>query len=241
MSPKNILLIVLVGFIAVFTSGCGAISGLFATETPTPTNTPLPTSTPTPVPTSTPTPVPTDTPPPTVVPILELSEIRLSVEDLPAGFIVIKPEDFGFSTELLSVEGFQVAGVFAFLELVNTQIVIGFTVDIPTPLEMIGFDLGLQQPGFLVDAFIGGLAGADILEQESLADLNDVGDSSTGVTILVDFDGIEMRFTMIVFRRGSAAAFLLLMHPDGTDPTVDIEKLANKLDALLVVYNASLE
>ena len=237
MSPKNILLIVLVGFIAVFTSGCGAISGLFATETPTPTNTPLPTSTPT----STPTPVPTDTPTPAVLPILELSEIRLSLEDLPSGFIVINPEDFGFSAELLSEEDFQVAGVFAFLELVNTQIVIGFTVDVPTPLEMIGFDLGLQQPGFLVDAFIGGLEGADILEQEALPELNDVGDSSAGVTILVDFDGIEMRFTMIVFRRGSAAAFLLLMHPDGTDPTVDIEKLANKLDALLVVYNASLE
>lgn len=53
MSKRRSILLLLTILIALFASGCGAISGYFATETPTPTNTPLPTSTPTPRPTAT--------------------------------------------------------------------------------------------------------------------------------------------------------------------------------------------
>ncbi|MCH7662308.1 MAG: hypothetical protein IH859_00355 [Chloroflexi bacterium] len=58
MNYRRIILWMGFGFIAMSTSACGAIAGLFATETPLPTNTPLPTATPI----QTPTPLPTATP-----------------------------------------------------------------------------------------------------------------------------------------------------------------------------------
>jgi len=201
------------------------------TEVPT-TPPPTLTATPTNTPTVTPTPLIT----PTVTPLgrLDLSEAVLSLEDLPSGFQAISLAEFGLTKEDLSGEGFIVESVFSFMGTEPFELVVGFTTLLPTHLEQAGFDVALDQPEFMMESFISGLGATDILEQKELADLNDIGDASAGMTVLADMQGIPMRMDMAIFRRDSVGAFVLVMYLDSDVPALTVDEASNLLDDRIV-------
>lgn len=201
-----------------------------STEEPTP---PPPTLTATPPPpTLTPTPIntPTATPPSG----LDLSKELLSLEDLPSGFEAISLAEFGLTKEDLSGDDFTVESVFAFMGTEPFELVMGFTTLLPTRLDQAGFDVGLGQPGFLMESFVEGMGATDILEQKELAHLNDIGDASAGLTVLADMEGIPMRMDMAVFRRDIVGAFVLVMHIDGDVPVLTVDEATRILDDRIV-------
>ena len=202
------------------------------TPTPVPpTPTPVP-PTPTPVP---PTPTPTPLPPtPTLTPLPDLSNVVLTLEDLPSGFEAMSPAEFGFTKEDLSQDDFTVESLFVFLEAEHFELVMGFTALVSTRLEQAGFDVALRQPDFLLDSLIGGMGATDILEQKDLPDLDDIGDASAGVTVAVDMEGISMRMDIVAFRRDVVGAFVFVMYIDGDVPIVPIGDVSRIFDERIV-------
>jgi len=191
------------------------------TEEPT---TPPPTLTATPI--STPTDIPTS--------VSDISKAVLSLEDLPPGFQVLSLAEFGLTKEDLSVEDFTVETIFVFFWADPLEIIMGFTTLLPTQLDQVGFDVGLNQPEFMMDSFVGGMGATDILEQKELTHLNDIGDASAGLTVVADMEGIPMRMDMAVFRRDIVGAFVLVMYLDGDVPILTVEEVTNKLDDRIV-------
>jgi hypothetical protein len=203
------------------------------TPTPAPTDTPTPMPTPTPAPTDTPAPTPTLTPPTpaTPTPLADLSDVVLTLDDLPPGFEAVAPEEMGISKESLSQEDFTVESLFVFLDAESIEFVMGFTILLPTRLEQVGFDAGLRQPDFLMDSLIGGMGVTEILEKEELPDLKNIGDASTGLTVAVNMEGIPWRMDVAAFRTEPVGAFVFIMYLDGEEPVVTVDVLAERLDA----------
>lgn len=193
----------------------------------------VPTEEPTlPPPTLTATPISTPTDIPTSV--SDLSKAVLTLEDFPFGFTEMSLAEFGLTKEALSGEDFTVEEIFVFLAADPLEIVIGFTTLLPTQLDQVGFDVGLHQPDFMMDAFVGGMGATDILEQKELPHLNDIADASAGLTVVADMEGIPMRMDMAVFRRDIVGAFVLVMYIDGDVPLWSVEEVTNKLDDRIV-------
>ena len=213
------------------------------TPTPVPTQTPTHTPTSTPAPTDTPAPTPTLAPttPVTPIPLADLSDVVLTLDDLPPGFEVVPPEEMGISKESLSQEDFVVESLFVFLEAESFEFVMGFTTLLPTRLEQVGFDVGLSQPDFVMDSFIEGMGVTEVLEKDELPDLKDIGDASTGLTVAVDMDGIPLRMDVVVFRTELVGAFVVAMYLDGEEPVVTVDVLAEKLDARIRESLSSIE
>jgi len=156
--------------------------------------------------TLTPTLTATPTISPTVTPI---SGASFSLEDLPAGF-----------TEM------------SLAELV--ELIMGFTILLPTQLEQVGFDIDLHQPDILMESFVGGMGATNILEQKELTHLDDIGNASAGLTVVADMDGIQMQIDMAVFRRDTVGAVVFVMYIDGDVPVLTIEEVTTKLDNRIV-------
>ncbi len=207
---------------------------LTATPTDTPTATPTPTATEKPIdtPAHTPTPTPSPTGPLSVpTPSPDLSRAVLTEEDFPSGFSEMSPEEMGISPEDLSQENFTIESMFVFFSEQQLEFVMGFTALVPSEAEQAGFDIILNQPDILLALFISGMGTVDILEQEELTGLDDIGDSAAGVTVVANMQGIPMRIDLVVFRRDIVGAFAFVMYLEGSDPEVLIGDVGRKLDA----------
>jgi len=205
-----------------------------STSTPAPTATPIPTATP--AHTMTPTPSPMATLPttrPTAIPtsLPDLSDVVLTVEDLPPSFQEMSAEELGLTPESLSQENFTVESLFLFMASEQLEFVMGFTALIPTELERTGFDVVLNQPDLLLKFFISGMGATEVLEQKALSGVDDIGDASAGLTVVADMQGIPMRMDVAVFRRDIVGAFIFVMYLDGETPLLPVGDAARKLDA----------
>jgi len=192
------------------------------TEKPAPTEVP---ATPTPMLIATPTDAPTIASPPRA-----LADAVLTQEDFPSGFAPIDLDEFGLSKDDLSVEGFTVETLFAFMGEDPFEIIMGFTTILPTQIDQAGFDIALGQPEFLMESFVGGMGATDIQDQRELTHLNDIADASVGLTLVADMGGIPMRMDMVVFRRDIAGAFIFVFYIDGTVPALTVEDVTYKMD-----------
>ena len=241
MKPALILVLLLMAGLA---AACGpsqaeldaqatkVAAAIFATQTaeaPTATPTPTQTDTPTPTPRST----PTDTPTPSPTPLPDLSEAVLTLDDLPSSFTEMSLEQLGLTPEDLSGEGFEAESFFAFLEPSAFQLIMGLTILVPSTVERAGFDLALRNPDFLLNLFVGGMGATEVVEKQELPGLDDIGDASTGLTVVADLEGIPMRIDMVVFRTGLAGAMVMLMYPEGVDPDISIGDAARRLEEKL--------
>jgi len=207
-------------------------AAIFATQTaeaPTPTPTLMPTNTPKPTPTPTPTPIPTPTP----TPMPDLSDMALTLDDMPPGFEELNPEAVGISEKTLYGE-LPVENVFIFADYYNFEMVVGLLIPIPSELERVKFDRDLSNQDLLLDMAAEWLGTMDILDQEVLPGLDDVGDTSAGVGITVDNDGTAMRCDMVFFRRDMVAAAIFTLFLYGDTPPLPIEEAARSLDARIV-------
>ena len=212
---------------------------IFSTQTaqaPTATTTliPSPTNTPTITPTITTSVPPTNTPTINPTPLLNIPGVVLTLEDLPPGFEEILPEEFGFTAEDLSSEGLTVESVFTFMQVEPLGLIMGFTTQITSPVDQLGFDIALTQPEFLMEALIGGMEPLDIHDQRELPGLAVYGDASAGLTLATDIGGIVMRMDLAVLRRDVVGAFLFSMYIDGDIPAITIDEIASKMDERII-------
>jgi hypothetical protein len=205
---KIFLLIFALILALLLTLSCGTFQELFATPTITPTITP----------TSQP----------------DLSGAVLTLDDLPPGFIAIPLDELGVSIDDLGGDGFEFESVFVFMDAANFEFVMGFTTLLLTGLNQAGFDVALSHPEFIIEALAPGMGATGISEQEELANLDDIGDASAGLTMKVNMEGIPMRVDMAVFRRDVAGAAVLIFYIEGDVPVVAVGDAARKLDARIV-------
>ena len=231
---------------------CGPLQRLLATPTPVPTDTATPTHTPTTMPTPANTATPTRTPRPTATPTqrpsatptsvptaasepsVDLSEAVLTLEDVPAGFEVMSPDEVGLSKGTVIQGDSKIESSFSFVSAQPFEFVLGFTILLPSKLQQAGFDAGLQQSEFMMESLVSGMGATEILEKKELAGLADIADASAGFTILTNIKGLNMRVDMAIFRREAAGAYICVLYMDGETPALSVDEAARSLDAKVV-------
>ena len=171
---------------------------------------------------------------------VDISGLVLTANDFPAvAFTDFPLEEMGISVEDLSNEQFTIESYFALIEAQNFEVVMGFTTKLTSLLEKTGFDLVLNQPELLINTFVGAMGDINA-EPETLPAFEDtVGDSSAGVTMLANVEGMNLRMDVVIFRRGQVGAALVTMHLDGQTPPVSLMDVANKFDQKIENFLAS--
>jgi hypothetical protein len=205
-----------------------AAANIFATQTAqaptaTPTFTPSPTATPTatPTPTSTPTPTPTETATITPTPTPDLMAVAPALDDLPAGFVEVPQEFLSEAQQSMPEDGY----FFEFADQSGLQMIMGMLFSVPDRAEQATYDAMLPQ---LVEAFSAALgAEPDI---QTLAGLDEIGESRAGISSVGPLMAIPMRWDVIGFRRGEVVAILIVGHPDGDGPLMPIVDFAHLVD-----------
>jgi hypothetical protein len=146
---------------------------------------------------------------------------------------MVSLEDFGLTREALSGDDLSVESVFAFMEFTRFEFVMGFTALLETRLDQASFDAELGDTDYLINAFVLGLGASEVLEQGEIPGL-EIGDTSAGLTVVANLEGIPMRMDMVVFRRDVIGAFVLIMYLDGDVPVIPVADVAETLDDRIV-------
>jgi hypothetical protein len=192
-------------------------------------------STPTHTATPTLTPTPTSTNTPTITPTVQsdLSQVTLTLDDLPSGFEIVPTEDCGIPEEALDIDGIE-SESFCFLEAKHFEIILGMTALLSTRLMQAEFDARVRQPEGR-EAIIEGMGeGFEILEQKDLPAQQDIGDASTGFTLLIDGGDVPTRMDMMFFRRGEVGVIICIVYINRESPIITIDEVAHKLDARII-------
>ena len=223
MNHKNQLLPVIALILVILVSlGCEATSQIVATQTPTitltSTLTPSPTSTPTLTPTQTPTPPP------------DISGARILLEDLPAGFEELTPEEFGMNVSDLSNDEFQPEDIFIYLNSRNFQLVLGFNILLTDRLDRIGFDTFLNTPEMMAESFLSGMGSEDVRNQKVLEGMDEIGDERIAMGMETDVEGIAMTMNILMLRRDIVGGMIVTMYLAGKDPSISIKDLGLLFD-----------
>jgi len=178
---------------------------------------------------------------PTPVPDMDLTDLVLKANDFPnVAFTEVSLEEMGMSVDDLNSEDFTVESFFALLESTNFEMVMGFTTQLKSPLNRVGFDLILNQPDTLLESFIGGMGDVNASEMEELPEFTDtIGDSSAGMTVVADMEGMGMRMEVVVFRHDSIGSFMIVMYLDGQEPPLSLMDAAIKFDEKIGTFLAS--
>jgi predicted small secreted protein len=218
-----------------------------ATATPEPTATPTkaPTATPTQIPTATPTTEPTATPTPTVSPPLtatqvipgglDLSGARLTLQDLPAGFVAIPSSLLGLENLTIPEAGGIVVPehVFAFLDQTQFRVVAGFVQELPDEEAQLAFDQAITPTLQLflegVGSGLGMQSGVDF-QLEPMTGLEGIGDAALGATTVIESEQAALQVDVIVFRREQVEAVLMVLYPQGLGEGLSPTGLAKTLD-----------
>jgi len=165
----------------------------------------------------------------------DISGVVLTLEDLPPGFEEIPPEEFGLSKEDMSDDEFFVENIFLFMQVEPIELIMGFSILIPSTLDQLSFDVALTQPELFMDSFLMAFELGDGNDVRELPDLAIYGDTSTGFTSAADMGlGMVMRMDVAVIRRDFVGAILIIMYIDGETPVVTIDEIASKMDERII-------
>ena len=175
---------------------------------------------------------------PIPVPNMDLSDLVLTAADFPdVAFKDVSLEEMGMSVDDLNSEEFTVESFFALLESTTFELVMGFTTQVSGPLKKAGFDLVLNQPDTLIETFLGEMGDVGNAEPQELPEFEDtVGDSSAGMTVITNMEGLGMRMDVVVFRQDSVGSFVIVMYLDGQTPVVPLMDVATKFDEKIVTF-----
>ena len=232
------------------------------TSTPAPRPTAVPTHTPIPFPSPTSTPLnvswlPTAVPytPIPIQPELEQvdsSELVLKLSDFPQDFVEIPPDE----VDLWGSEGgtngessfpfedeFSPERVFAFERPHPFEIVLGFTLLLPTISDRTGFDMAVSSPKWLgsalIEGFIEGMSedgdGGLAIETIEHPDVPIVGDSSAAVSFALTLDigageGLPFQIDITMFRRGPVGVLVIVLYNSEDLPSLSSHEYAEILD-----------
>jgi hypothetical protein len=213
---KRIILIALL--LTALLSGCAQATLPPADETVpevVPTDTPVP-PTPTPLP-PTPTPIP-----PTPTPVPDLNTLLVDAGFAPTTPLLPVGVKIGDLLEVTDSISYDRSG--------SNEFVHTIVFPLPTQIEVAGFTLELAAPNYTLLAIVAALNGAGIDSKIDLANPVIVGEISKGVTFTTNIGGTVMRADVVLFKEGANGAIVVVLRPDGVEPTIDAWTVAQKLD-----------
>ena len=189
---------------------------------PSPTNTPSPTST------------PTETPSPAPTPVPDLTDVMLTVADLPAGFEATPLVE----TESLLGE-YGIGTRFTLSEITEGNELITVRTSLLTdPNEQAEFDTTDYQAKTILQ-FLEGIAeelGDLSPTVEGIAELGEFGDSSFALSALFRPDAAPLvRVDNLIFRRNAVGVLITIIHLEGQDPAMTIGDIAHVMDERITV------
>jgi hypothetical protein len=130
----------------------------------------------------------------------------------------------------------------------NTQVVVGYTGSFPDKAAQDKFDAALkdlQRPEFqkqMIEEIREKLktsAGIEIQDYSAIPELNNLTESSTGMSIKILLAGQSMRVDIGSFRRNSTAALTAVMYPDNQTPKISLTEVVRKLDTRISASSPS--
>jgi hypothetical protein len=179
----------------------------------------------------------TSTPIPTSVPLLDLSGVVLTLQDLPAGFEKVPLAEIGLSEEEL-YETMEIENSFVFR--ISTpdylETIKGFVTSLPARMrESNDEDRLSTQTNILVDSIASGYIGSSETEIEVLSVPDSIGDVVAGRTFITPLEtpGLEeyaVRTEIMVFQRNTATVILVVEYVDGFTPAITLTDTAQILD-----------
>ena len=192
----------------------------------------------------------------TTLPAQTYNNAVLTVQDLPPEFKELPPESaklvqsqFEVLSNQLAKAGMKPEKFFAFFNQKTLQIVVGFTGLIPNQSDRANFDTTLkqmQQPEYqkkMIDDIRESLnksnQGIKILDYGMIPSVNNIAETSTGMTLVIDLQGQVLQVDSATFRRSNVGAFTAILSPkDEKQPTSInlslLDDMARKLDNRIV-------
>jgi hypothetical protein len=141
----------------------------------------------------------------------------------------------GALEEAQGEQGFDYEAFFMSMDPTRYEIVLGFTAVLTSTLGQVSADMALNNPDMLMAAMVTGISGgADVISQEPLTGLDNIGDASTGMSMVVNAQGTHMRMDMAMFRQDTVLGILMIMYRDGSTPSVSIQELTPVFDQRVV-------
>ncbi|MBD1877926.1 MULTISPECIES: hypothetical protein [unclassified Coleofasciculus] len=178
------------------------------------------------------------------------SEVKLTLEDLPAGFQELPPDvaveiasKLDVLRQQLTQANMKPENFFAFVNPENYQIVLGFTGNMPNQPEQANFDAGLQemqnpqkqqQMLSLLRERLKAYQGLEVVEYKPLPELNNLGNASSGMTLALKIQQQPVRMDIAAFRRNSTGALTAVMYVNGKKPAVQVGDVVRKLDSRIL-------
>ncbi len=171
-------------------------------------------------------------------PAADLSNLVLTLEDLPAGFTENSSGATSFKNQLNQNPYFKPASVFAYQKIDEKQfqLLIGFTTQLSDSAQQTMFDDAIRK-GILAKAFSEGLNSNKELKFTNPAPLtlqDNTGEVSAGWRSQGNIQNIPMNVDFAIFRRGKIGAVTAIVYLDGTQPNVTISDAARKLDSRMM-------
>lgn len=164
----------------------------------------------------------------------DLSNLVLTLQDLPAGFTEMPPATI---QKLVSrLNSLKPGSVFAYQKNDDQQfqIVAGFTTPLPNRIERAKFDADIREQTFSQE-FAKGLNSSSNKQVQftnptALTLEEKIGEVSGGVKTQGKIQGVTMNVELALFRRGKIGSFLMMIYLDGSKPAITISEAARQLD-----------
>jgi hypothetical protein len=164
----------------------------------------------------------------------------LLLEDLPAGFLALPPEDL--KKLGMTPDGFAAFGKCwsaaaplirhsGFIDPRDFQVVVGLVFSPVSPLEAAAVHMQLASPDAAVKSFQSGPPIGPVGQFTVIPGLDVFADRSQGLTATMTRGALAVRWDIVVAIRGTALEIVLSMYRDGAKPTAGAAEIARALDA----------
>jgi hypothetical protein len=149
---------------------------------------------------------------PTETPAVVVTALRLT--DLPGGYAPSQPISYGLSPAILSAGVLQPQAIAMFEEPGGT-LVISVAALLGSPTETAGFARWIETPMTLIEV-LGGVLGQIEGSPRVLDGFADIGSASAAAEGTILFRNSRYSTQVVILRQGSAAAYLAVLVPRGT-------------------------
>ncbi|HEY9690864.1 MAG TPA: hypothetical protein V6D15_01535 [Oculatellaceae cyanobacterium] len=178
--------------------------------------------------------------------------VKLTVQDLPAGFQPLSPEVATIiSTQLeafkgkLNLANIKTEDVFAFINPDTLQVVVGMTANLPQQTDQARFDASVQdlQKPAVQAQMVAQLkeqlklmpqVPVQVVDYKTLANMDKLATTSTGLQVGVNIIGQSVNMDLGVFRREKVGALTAVVYMNGDQPSLSITDAARKLDSKII-------
>ena len=173
--------------------------------------------------------VATDAPAEAPASLPDMSIARIFRQQLPGGFEEIPTDDF-FEEATASVEEeYLPEVVFAYINRDEFQVILGMNYLLVDGFTRLGFNAALNDPDSLKE-LAGAMGGENIREEETLKNLDTLGEKRSAITMLADVEGIPMRVNAAMFQRGIIGGMIISMTMEGEASKISFEELTKRFD-----------